>query len=216
MNPTTRRDFLKASGSLVVSVSLPGAIATAMSQGISTTATIGGKPPLMPDQLDSWLAVLPDGSVTAFFGKMDMGQGVDVVIAQIVAEEMDVAFDKVSVVMGDTATSCNQGGASGSTGTQLGGMALRQAAVEARRVLVEMAAKKIGYPAEQLVVENGVVMVPSLPRTRVSYGELIGGQHFNHKIEWNKRYGNPLALKAGARAKDPSQHKVVGKTFPQK
>ena len=53
MNPITRRDFLKASGSLIVSVSIPGAVATALSQGISTTATLGGKPPLMPDQLDS-------------------------------------------------------------------------------------------------------------------------------------------------------------------
>ena len=60
MNPITRRDFLKASGSLVVSVSIPGAIATAMSQGISSSAVLGGKPPLMPDQLDSWIAVLPD------------------------------------------------------------------------------------------------------------------------------------------------------------
>ena len=57
----------------------------------------------MPDQLDSWIAVLPDGSVTAYFGKMDMGQGVDVAIAQMVAEELDVAFERVNVVMGDTA-----------------------------------------------------------------------------------------------------------------
>ena len=216
MNPITRRDFLKASGSLVVSVSIPGAVATALSQGIGTTATIGGKPPLLPSELDSWIAVLPDGSVTAFFGKMDMGQGVDVAIAQIVAEELDVAFEKVNVVMGDTAYTCNQGGASGSTGTQLGGMALRQAAVEARRVLVEMAAKKIDMPGAQLVVENGVVSVPGYPLARVSYGELIGGKHFHHKIEWNKRYGNPLALKAQAKPKDPSQYKIVGKSFPQK
>ena len=85
MNPTSRRDFLKASGSLVVSVSIPGSVATAFSQGIASSATLGGKPPLVPDQLDSWIAILPDGSVTAFFGKMDMGQGVDVAIAQIVA-----------------------------------------------------------------------------------------------------------------------------------
>ncbi len=216
MNPITRRDFLKASGSLIVSVSVPGAVATAMSQGISTTATLGGKPPLIPDQLDSWIAVLPDGNVTAFFGKMDMGQGVDVAIAQMVAEELDVAFDKVSVVMGDTATSCNQGGASGSTGIQLGGMTLRNAAAEARRVLVEMGAKKLGVPAGELTVENGVVMVPGYALQKVSYGELIGGRHFHHKVEWNKRYGNVLALKVEAKPKDPKQHKVVGKSFPQK
>ena len=216
MNPITRRDFLKASGSLIVSVSIPGAVATALSQGITTTAPIGGKPALLPNELDSWIAILPDGKVTAFFGKMDMGQGVDVVIAQIVAEELDVAFDKVDVVMGDTALTCNQGGASGSTGTQLGGMALRQAAVEARRVLVEMAAKKLDVPASQLVVEDGVVKDPRYGMVSVSYGELVGGRHFHHKIEWNKRYGNPLALKAQARAKDPSQHRIVGQSFPQK
>ncbi|HEU0289442.1 MAG TPA: molybdopterin cofactor-binding domain-containing protein, partial [Burkholderiales bacterium] len=216
MNPITRRDFLKASGSLVVSVSIPGAIATALSQGISSSAAIGGKPPLIPDQLDSWIAVLPDGSVTAFFGKMDMGQGVDVAIAQMVAEEMDVAFEKVSVVMGDTATSCNQGGASGSTGIQLGGVTLRNAAAEARRILVERASKKLDVPVSELTVENGVVNVPGYALQRVTYGELIGGQHFHHKIEWNKRYGNVLALKVEAKPKDPKQHKVVGKSFPQK
>ena len=216
MNPITRRDFLKASGSLVVSVSIPGAIATALSQGISSSAAIGGKPPLLPDQLDSWIAVLPDGSVTAFFGKMDMGQGVDVAIAQMVAEEMDVAFDKVSVVMGDTAFTCNQGGASGSTGIQLGGVTLRNAAAEARRILVERASKKLRVPVGELTVENGVVMVPGNASQRISYGELIGGQHFHHTIEWNKRYGNVLALKVEAKPKDPNQHKVVGKSFPQK
>jgi CO/xanthine dehydrogenase Mo-binding subunit len=216
MDSITRRDFLKASGSLVVSVSIPGAVATAMSQGISTSATLGAKPPLAPDQLDSWIAILPDGNVTAFFGKMDMGQGVDVAIAQMVAEELDVALDKVNVVMGDTATSCNQGGASGSTGIQLGGTTLRNAAAEARRILVERGAKKLGVPAGELTVDNGVVGVPGYPLQRVSYGELIGGQHFHHQLGWNKRYGNALALKVEAKPKDPAQFKIVGKSFPQK
>ena len=69
-----RRDFLKASGALVITVAVPGSVTTALSQNA------GGKPPLTPDQLDSWIAVLPDGSVTAFFGKTEMGQGVDVAV----------------------------------------------------------------------------------------------------------------------------------------
>src|SRR3982750_728078 len=121
MNTISRRDFLKGSGSLLVSVSLPGAVSAAASQDISTTGTLGGKPPLMPNELDSWIAIQADGSVMAYFGKMDMGQGVDVAIAQMVAEELDVAFERVTVVMGDTAYTCNQGGASGSTGIQRGG-----------------------------------------------------------------------------------------------
>ena len=72
---------------------------------------------------------------------MDMGHGLHVAIGQIVAEELDVPFKAVKVYMGDTATSVNQGGASGSTGIQLGGKQMRMAAAEARRVLVEMAAR---------------------------------------------------------------------------
>ena len=157
MTTISRRDFLKASGSLLVSVSVPGA---ALSRNIATTATLAGKPALLPNELDSWIAITADGNVTAFFGKMDMGQGVDVAIAQMVAEELDVAFERVNVVMGDTAVTCNQGGASGSTGIQRGGMTLRNAAAEARRILVERAAQKLGVSVNELVVENGVVMVP--------------------------------------------------------
>ena len=83
---------------------------------------------------------MPTAALSAFFGKMDMGHGLHVAIAQIVAEELDVPFKRVKVFMGDTATSVNQGGASGSTGIQNGGKQMRMAAAEARRVLVEMAA----------------------------------------------------------------------------
>src|SRR5204862_1074650 len=143
-----RREFMKTSGALIVSFSAP--VAQVMAQA-------SGKPPLVPSELDSWIAVLPNGSVQAFFGKMDMGQGLDVAVAQIVADELDVGFDRVEVLMGDTATSCNQGGASGSTGVSNGARLLRRAAAEARRVLVEGASQKLGVPASQLKVDNGVV-----------------------------------------------------------
>src|SRR5262249_33444591 len=209
--PFSRRAFLKAGGALVVSVMLPGGVHTALGQ-----IDVGGKPPLTPDELDSWIAVLPDGRVRAFFGKMDMGQGVDVAIGQIVADELDVAFDKVSVVMGDTAFTCNQGGASGSTGIQRGGMTMRKAAAEARRVLLEMGWKRLGVPAENLTVEDGVVGVPGYALQRVTYGELVGGKFFHHRMEWNKQYGNTLDLKVAAQPKKPSQYEVVGKSIPQK
>src|SRR5262249_56931497 len=107
----------------------------------------GAKPPLTPDQLSSYIAVNADGTVLAFYGKIDGGQGLHIAIAQIVAEELDVPFRAVKVVMGDTGTSVNQGGASGATGVQEGGKQLRAAAAEARRVLVELAAERLGVPA---------------------------------------------------------------------
>ena len=119
---------------------------------INTAHAQGAKPPLMPNELASYIAINADGTVSAFFGKMDMGHGLFVAIGQMVAEELDVPFKAVTVFMGDTATSVNQGGASGSTGIQLGGRQMRMAAAEARRVLVEMAAEKLGVPAGELVV----------------------------------------------------------------
>src|SRR5712692_3535890 len=192
--PLSRREFLKA-GALVISFIMPGTVGGTLGRASATT---GGKPPLTPDELDSWIAVLPDGRVTAFFGKMDMGQGVDVAIAQIVADELDVAFERVTVVMGDTAFTCNQGGASGSTGVQRGGVTLRYAAAEARRLLLERASERLSAPVERLLVRDGVVSVSGDAQRTVSYGELIGGQHFHHKLEWNKEYGNTLLAKGQA------------------
>jgi len=101
--PLSRREFLKASGALFVSAAGPVFFDEAFAQ-----AAPGTKPPLSPTELDSWVAIGADGRVTAFFGKMDMGQSLDIAIAQVVADELDVAVEKVDVVMGDTALTCNQ------------------------------------------------------------------------------------------------------------
>jgi hypothetical protein len=164
----------------------------------------------MPDQLSSYIAVNADGTVSAFFGKMDMGQGLFVAIGQMVAEELDVPFKAVTVIMGDTATSVNQGGASGSTGIQLGGKQMRMAAAEARRVLVEMARAKLGLPAEQLTVTDGVVHAKSDASKKASYAELIGGRYFNVQLDWNKQMGNTLYAPARRKPKDPKDYKIVG------
>ncbi|HUQ76050.1 MAG TPA: molybdopterin cofactor-binding domain-containing protein [Burkholderiales bacterium] len=196
-----RREFFKTSGALVVSFAAPDVIAQA------------GKPALVPGELDSWIAVLPNGNVQAFFGKMDMGQGLDVAVAQIVAEELDVGFDRVAVLMGDTGTSCNQGGASGSTGVSNGARLLRRAAAEARRVLLGRAAEKLGTPAAQLRVEDGIVIGA---QGKTSYAELVGGRYFHHKVEWNKQVGNPMDISVPAKPKAPADYKVVGKPVPRR
>ena len=103
------------------------------------------------------------------------------------------------------------GGASGSTGIWKAGAAMRNAAAEARHVLVEMASEKLGVPAEQLAVTDGVVSDKSDAGKKVSYGELIGGRHFDVQLEWNKKIGNDLTVKGKARPKSPSEYKTVGK-----
>ena len=177
----SRRSLLKAGGALVVSVGMPIGLDAVL--GLQSALAQGAKPPLTPDQLSSYIAVNADGTVAAFFGKMDMGHGIGVAIGQIVAEELDVPFKAVKLYMADTATSVNQGGASGSTGIQFGGKQMRVAAAEARRVLVEMAAEKLGLPADQLTVNDGVVQAKSDAAKKVSYAELIGGRYFNVQLD---------------------------------
>jgi CO/xanthine dehydrogenase Mo-binding subunit len=195
-----RREFLLSSGALIISA-------------VPEIGFSQGKPGLVPGELDSWIAVMPDGGVKAFFGKMDMGQGLDVAVAQIVADELDVGFERVQVLMGDTATSCNQGGASGSTGVSNGARLLRRAAAEARRVLVEGASQKLGVPTSQLKVEDGVI---SSSEKQITYGELVGGKHFNHKVQWNGKTGNPMDIAVPAKPKPPSEYQVVGKPLPRR
>src|ERR1700759_1732 len=154
----SRRSVLLGGGALVVSVGAGVTLETVLS--IARPYAQGPRPPLTPDQLSSYIAVNADGRVAAYFGKMDMGHGLFVAIGQIVAEELDVPFKAVKVYMGDTGNSVNQGGASGSTGIQFGGKQMRMAAAEARRVLVDMASKELGVPAEQLVVNDGIVSLP--------------------------------------------------------
>jgi CO/xanthine dehydrogenase Mo-binding subunit len=206
-----RRALFQGAGAFVVSIGMPSGFAAA-----EPGAAL--KPPLAPDQLDSWLAIKSDGDVVAYFGKMDMGQGVDVAIAQIVTEELDVPFERVSIVMGDTALTVNQGGASGSTGIQKGGIALRNAAAEARRVLVEMASARLGVPADRLEVTDGVVAVSGDPARKLSYGELIGGRYFDLPMKWNGKLGNERGRPSQSRpppTRSLANHRRVSTSRPR-
>src|SRR6185295_4918782 len=81
---------------------------------------------------------------------------------------------------------------------------------EARRVLVEMAAEKLGIPADGLTVTDGVVHAKADAAKKVSYGELIGGRYFNVQLDWNKQWGNPLYAPGKAQPKKASEYRIVG------
>lgn len=208
-----RRHLLVGAGALTVAVVLPGEKARAY----VPTAGVAVRPPLDPRRLASYVSINSDGGATAWFGKPDMGQGTDVGVAQMVAEELDLPSERVTVVFGDTATTLNQGGASGSFGVQTGGKALANAAAEARYILIEMASSKLGVPADDLAVKDGVISSKSDPGKSVSYGELIGGRWFDHEVEWNGVTGNFLDLKKiRGKRKDPKEYKVYGKSPPRR
>ena len=212
----SRRAMLKAGGALVVSIGMPiGARhrarhRPALAQGATSRRS-------MPDQLSSYIAVNADGSVTAFFGKMDMGQGLFVAIGQMVAEELDVPFKGVTVIMGDTATSVNQGGASGSTGIQLGGKQMRMAAAEARRVLVEMAAAEARRcRPTQLTVTDGVVHAKSDAAKKVVLCRADRRALLQRpaRVEQADRQ-RALCARQGASRRTRSEYKIVGKPIPR-
>ena len=210
-----RRAFLKGGASLVFVLGATGGVTMlplkrAVAQTVDAAARAIG-----PTSLDTWLSFDASGAVTAFFGKMDMGQGVDTAIAQVVAEELDVDVARVTVVMGDTHRTPNQGGASGSSGCRLGASALRNAAAEAKRVLVARASERLGVPAEALGVRDGTVFVTESRDRAVSYGDLIA-EGFATELDWNGRYGNNLNITGIAKPKSPSEYRVVGTPVPRK
>lgn len=202
-----RREFLETCGAVLVGFSG----ATAAYPTFATAAAPRSSP--APDQLDSFIALRPDGGFTAFFGKIDPGQGLDVAIAQIVAEEMDVPRAAVRVVQGDTAQTADQGGASGSWGLEKGAVTLRYAAAEARRLLIERAASELSVPAAELGTADGAVHLKTDPRKRIAYGALVGDGHFATPLKWNGQHGNFLHSRGKADPKAPADYKLVGQSI---
>jgi nicotinate dehydrogenase subunit B len=211
MTDTTlnRRAFLSSTGALVVTLAAPSDWAEA-SHGPTAT-----RPPLKGDQLSSYISIDADGSVVAYYGKIDGGQGLGTAIAQMVAEEIDVAYERVRVVMGDSALTLDMGGASAAIGVSHGGTMLRRTAAETRRLLVKMASEKLGVPAGQLGVTDGVIHTADKTK-RVTYAELVGGRYLTNTVKWNGRLSSGLAVEVPAPLKKPADFKIIGQSLPRK
>jgi CO/xanthine dehydrogenase Mo-binding subunit len=148
--PITRRQFLQAGGALVVGFSLAGPIAEALGKE-------GAAAPKDFKKIDAWLGIGRDGRVTVYSGHVELGTGVETALSQMVADELDVSFESIRIVQGDTLLTPDQGPTWGSLSVQAAGLQLRKAAACARRALLERAAERLGMPATDLEVEDGVV-----------------------------------------------------------
>jgi len=205
----SRRAFLSATGALVVALAAPAELADAATNGVAA------RPALTPDKLSSYISIDADGTVVAYYGKIDGGQGLETAVAQLVAEEIDVPWERVRVVMGDTALTVNMGGATAGNGLRQGGAIMRQTAAEARRLLIEMAGKALDILPANLTVTDGVVHSLADPSKRISYAELIGGRHLDAPIAWSG-IAQQLTVKVQAPLKKPSEFKVIGKPMPRR
>ena len=203
----SRRQFLKGTGALIVSFNLFPPASDLFAQ-----ATRSGEPD--PTQLDSWIAVRQDGTVTVFTSKVELGTGIETALAQIAAEELDVSWRKIKVDMGDTEKTIDQATTSGSRTIERAGPQIRQAAAAARKELLRLASEKLGAPAEKLTVRDGVVSVAGNPSKRISYAQLIGGKRFNVTIQAEGKAGE-LKLAQDVKPKDPKDYTTVGKPVPR-
>jgi len=171
-------------------------------------ASAGTQPRKLPGslnanrRLDRWLRVNRDGTVTVFPGKVEIGQGILTALTQIVAEELDVALERIRLAPTDTSYSPDEGMTSGSQSITDGGTALRYAAAETRDLLLQRAAAKLGVSLEQLAVADGVITARS------------GGS----ATYWDLASDDLLAREATAEIapKPASQHTIIGKPAPRR
>lgn len=206
----TRRGFLKAGGALVV---MTAAVPEALRMSLAEAAAAGEPfPALDPSNLATWLAVEANGTVVARSGHVELGQGNQTALAQIVAEELDVPFDKVSMVLGNTNQTPDQGVTSGSTTIRVAGAHLRQIAAEGRAALLELASQRLGTPVGQLSAKNGVVYNGS---KHVSYADLVKGKALTAvaPIKVQGYGGFRMTVTGTAKPKKSSQYSTVGKSL---
>src|ERR1044072_1951191 len=170
ISPLTRREFIKDTGLLIIGFSFSAR------QTLNAMTLPAVPPSPSAAQLDSWLVIAADGSITVFAGKVELGTGVSTALRQIVAEELDAPFDRIAWVQGDSERTVDQGATVGSQTIKRGGAQLRLAAANARAILLGQAALNFSKPEEALVVTNGVISVRNSPDQRVTFGELLGGK----------------------------------------
>jgi CO/xanthine dehydrogenase Mo-binding subunit len=196
-----RRRVLAGGGALIVSFSLGDAFAQA------PPAPAAAPPPNLPGSLKgapflySWIRIDADGSITAFTGKSELGQGFKTAFQQIAAEELDMPFESIKVVTADTRFTANEGYTSGSNSMKDSGTAIQNAAAQVRALLVAEAARRLDLPAEDLRTENGAVISPD--GRRLAYGDLVGADMLH------------VQAQPKSKLKDPSTFRVMGQPIPR-
>src|SRR5215467_3874316 len=150
---------------------------------------------------ETFIRITAAGEVNAYNGHVDLGTGIRTALGQIVAEELDVSFARVVVVLGDTTQTPNQGATIASETIQISAVPLRVAAAQARHFLAARAAARLELPVEELTIEDGLVR--GKDNRSVSYGELIAGESIRLEL------AEDVAVKAA------SAYSIVGKSVPR-
>ena len=150
---------------------------------------------------ETFIRITADGSVTAYNGHVDLGTGIRTALGQIVAEELDVSFARVVVVLGDTSLVPNQGPTIASETIQITAVPLRKAAAQARHFFMARAAERLDLPVQDLAIEDGLIR--GRDNRSVSYGELITGEIIR------------LELADDVEVKAVNAYTIVGQSVPR-
>jgi len=204
-----RREFMKLAGGGVFVFFTVGE----PPDWLEAQQRVGGRE--YPSDFNAYLRIAEDGKVTGFSGKIEMGQSTQTALAQILAEELDVALDRVDVIMGDTALCPWDMGTFGSRSIKYFGPALRQAAAEGRAVLLGLASERLKLPAAQLATKDGLVYEKSNPKNRVSYGDLAKGKMIERHLDPKPPVKAPAEYTIAGKPADrmDSVLKVTGKAM---
>ena len=171
----SRREFLKLGGGILIFFSW-GDLAAQEGRRIP------GSGQNMPTDFNAFLRIGADGRVTCLTGKVELGQGVVTSLAQILAEELDVSFNSVDMIMGDTDLCPWDMGTFGSRSIKYFGPSLREAAAEAKAVLIDLAAEHLQTPVNQLRAWQGTITDSKYSSRHVSYADLVKGKLIERRL----------------------------------
>ncbi len=204
----SRRDFVKGvTGGILILLAM-GDLAEAQEAAKKKSGGRGNA----PADFNAYLRIHEDGKVTCFTGKVEMGQGTITSLPQMVAEELDLPVESVSIVMGDTAQCPWDMGTFGSQTTRAFGPSLCTAAAEAKAVLLELAADSLKVPADRLVAKDGAIFDREHPDQRVTYGQLAKGQKIERHVNATSTLSKPAQFKHAGKPliRRDSHDKVTG------
>jgi CO/xanthine dehydrogenase Mo-binding subunit len=208
---TNRRGFLRNAGLFAVTIGAYTVAGASKANAQSAAEPQAPGPYPNPDfhQIDSWIVIHENNTATFYVGKTDPGQGTGTAFRQLMSDELDIAFDKTSCIMGSTDITVDQVGSGGSSAIERDSLPMRRVAAEARRVLLEMASVSLATPVDQLAVSDAVITVKGDSSKRITYGELIGGKKFNVALTG----GSVNSIDGQARIKQRPEFKYTGQSI---
>lgn len=178
--PVTRREFLQRLGLIGGGLIVYGRFRDILFDPVAEARTRWGR---VPEDWNAFIHIGADNRVTCFVGKIEMGQGPITSFAQMAAEELDVAYEAVEMVMGDTDRCPWDAGTWGSLSTRQYGVFVKEAACEAKAVLKQLAAERLGCPVERLITGDGELYDRNRPAQKVTYGQLTVGKRIERFLD---------------------------------